>query len=50
MRPRPGSGDVLAGLPGVRVLSGGSEPLMPAAYQDTAMAASRVCATRVKVE
>lgn len=38
----PGSGDVLAGLPGVRVLSGGSELLMPAAYDDSTAAADLI--------
>uniref|UniRef100_UPI002F90EABD hypothetical protein n=1 Tax=Streptomyces sp. NBC_01562 TaxID=2975879 RepID=UPI002F90EABD len=38
----PGSGDVLAGLPGVRVLSSGSELLMPATYDDSTAAADLI--------
>ena len=38
----PGSGDVLAGLPGVRVLSGGSELLMPATYDDSTAVADLI--------
>lgn len=37
-----GSGDVLAGLPGVRVLSSGSELLMPATYDDTTAVADLI--------
>lgn len=38
----PGSGDVLADLPGVRVLSGGSELLMPATYDDSTAVADLI--------
>jgi hypothetical protein len=38
----PGSGDVLEGLPGVRVLSVGNELLMPATYDDSTAAADLI--------
>ncbi|WP_189780152.1 hypothetical protein [Streptomyces tauricus] len=38
----PGSGGVLAGLPEVRVLSGGSELLMPATYDDSTAVADLI--------
>jgi hypothetical protein len=38
----PGSGDVLAGLPGVRVLSDGNALLMPATYDDSTAAADLI--------
>lgn len=38
----PGSGGVLASLPEVRVLSGGSELLMPATYDDSTAAADLI--------
>ncbi|MFK4070412.1 hypothetical protein [Streptomyces sp. NPDC029674] len=43
----PGTGDVLAGLPGVRVLSGGSELLMPTTYGDTTAAADLISHPRI---
>lgn len=42
----PGSGDVLAGLPGVRVLSSGSELLMPATYDDSTPVADLISCPR----
>ncbi|MFL4910919.1 hypothetical protein ACJ6WF_49480 [Streptomyces sp. MMS24-I2-30] len=38
----PGTGHVLTGLPGVRVLSDGSELLMPATYSDSTAAADLI--------
>ncbi|MFD3932645.1 hypothetical protein [Streptomyces sp. NPDC058614] len=38
----PGSGDVLAGLSGVRVLSDGNELLMPATYDDSTASADLI--------
>lgn len=38
----PGSGDVLVGVPGVRVLSDGNELLMPATYDDSTASADLI--------
>ncbi|MFD7015276.1 hypothetical protein [Streptomyces sp. NPDC059928] len=42
----PGSGDVLEGLPGVRVLSVGNELLMPATYDDSTASADLISCPR----